>query len=505
MLTSQSADAAVFDKSGKSYWLSHVAEDSDWIRIISKAFFLILAVETVFAVPYWELASITHSPWPWIVGVLQLCVLLVVYRRRTAILSFCSRIITKPFDSYRNRRRWLVLWLIVGLAARLGWAVFFHVGLSSDSEMYYSRASLLVSAHTYQGSHWPPGLSLFLAPFLFVFGIHPWVTVLCGLLLFALTYWVTYLLADRLQGGTVSLVAPALFAVWPANVTLSVVNAKEALLALLVTGSLYLYLKALTSVPNVRAGPLVSAGALLGVAALTQPGLILFPGVLFLSGVIRKQRLLSNILGTVLVLVSMVLIILPWTYRNYLVLHRIVFMTTGGGDIFYRANNPIANGGYRPTGEISLPSDEVAADRLGYQAGESWIAHHPVDFGRLVIRKQMMYLGDEDVIGIYNVWKRDRIAPSRLYTPAKVICDGVWLAVWMLLVLGVTPLFRHSNWPMWFGICFLPILYQWMIDSVFESGARHHTPYLPLLCILVAMVLNLGASPKIIAGSASGR
>ncbi len=40
----------------------------------------------------------------------------------------------------------------------------------------------------------------------------------------------------------------------------------------------------------------------------------------------------------------------------------------------------------------------------------------------------------------------------------------------------------------------LTILYFWAIDSVFESGARHHTPLVGLLAILAASLA--GAEPR---------
>ena len=40
---------------------------------------------------------------------------------------------------------------------------------------------------------------------------------------------------------------------------------------------------------------------------------------------------------------AMLLAILPWTMRNKLVLHHFVLVSTNGGSIFYRANNPKAD------------------------------------------------------------------------------------------------------------------------------------------------------------------
>jgi len=57
-------------------------------------------------------------------------------------------------------------------------------------------------------------------------------------------------------------------------------------------------------------------------------------------------------------------------------------------------------------------------------------------------------------------------------------------------------LFKLSNWRLWFGFLFLPLAYQWAIDSVFESGPRHHVPYVALIAVLVGMVLASAAQLK---------
>jgi len=51
-------------------------------------------------------------------------------------------------------------------------------------------------------------------------------------------------------------------------------------------------------------------------------------------------------------------------------------------------------------------------------------------------------------------------------------------------------LFNLKNWQVWFGMLFLPLLYQWAIDSVFESGARHHVPYVAFISVLVGIALS---------------
>jgi hypothetical protein len=207
---------------------------------------------------------------------------------------------------------------------------------------------------------------------------------------------------------------------------------------------------------------------------------------------LRRKGVLCSARRTVVFSLALIAAISPWTYRNYLAFHRLVLISTNGGSVFYRANNPLANGNYSPEGQEPLPKDEFAADKKGYKAADDWIVHHSGAFAVLMVRKQVVYLGD-DALGPYESLKRDLDPSVALYASAKGISDLYWLALWTVLLLGFPLLFRLGNWQLWYGLLFLPLVYQWVIDSIFESGPRHHVPYVALISLLVGMVAGSAA------------
>jgi hypothetical protein len=305
-----------------------------------------------------------------------------------------------------------------------------------------------------------------------------------------------------------------LVAIWPGYFTLAGINCKESFLAVLMPAALLLYLKA-SDYRSVRAfglGPLsypasspegprfrwsfvIAAGVCMGFAALTQPGYLLFPAVVFGFEMLRAKGLLRATGRTMVFSIAMLAAVLPWTYRNYLVFHRTVLISTNGGSVFYRANNPLADANYSAEGEVPLPKDEFAADQLGYRLADDWIVHHPGDFAALIVRKQIVFWGD-DALGAYETLKRGLNPSVALYASVKGISNLYWLALWTVLFLGFPLLFKLSNWRLWFGFLFLPLAYQWAIDSVFESGPRHHVPHVALIAVLVAMVLSSAVQPE---------
>jgi hypothetical protein len=412
-----------------------------------------------------------------------------------------------------GNKAWISFWLIFGLAIRIAWIFRFPVGLKSDNFAYFQIAASWAQGHTDTGAFWPPGFSLFLTPWFRIFGAHLWVTEVCALIFFTATYFLTYALADRIQGGLASRIAPMLVAIWPGYLTLAGINCKESFLAVLVPATIFFYLQALdrpavfnfshppaSSEPvsnhsRFRWGFLLLSGLCMGFASLTQPGYMLFPAVIFGAEILRSKHLFRAVGRTIIFSIALIAVILPWTYRNYLFFHRMVLISTNGGSVFYRANNPLANANFSEGGEISLPKDEFAADRMGYKMADEWIAHHPVDFGVLMVRKQVVFLGD-DALGAYETLKRESNPSDILYASLKAISNLFWLAAWTLVLLGFPLLFGLSSWRLSYGILFLPFLYQWCIDSVFESGPRHHVPYLSLIAVLVSVVLSLAVSKE---------
>lgn len=469
-----------------------------WLRL-AQTVFVLLCAETLFSVPYRSVYLLRKSAFQaWFAELFVLAVIGIGFKYRQTILIRLSRFLKAP--SIGNNA-WLWLWLIIGITLRSAWALRFPVPLKSDNAAYFDIASRLAHGQNIDSIFLPPGLSLFLSPFLLIFGSHRWVPLICDLFLFIITYTLTYALANQIKGGLAARIAPMLVAIWPGFFPLAGVNSKETLLAALVPATLFFYLKASdlgigSFGKEIRWGYMITAGFCMGFAALTQPGFLLFPCVLFGFEMLRGTGFLNAALRITVISIAMLTAILPWTYRNYLNFHRMVLISTNGGTVYYLSNNPLAdpfiNAGHSDIGEIPLPDDEFEADKLGYKLGNDWIVHHPGAFAVLMIRKQVVFLGD-DALGAFESLKFHLDKTNPLYAPAKAISNLFWLGLWTLLFFGFPLLFRLCNWQLWYGLLFLPFVYQWAIDSVFESGPRHHVPYVALIGVLVGIVLSLAA------------
>jgi 4-amino-4-deoxy-L-arabinose transferase-like glycosyltransferase len=466
---------------------------------LAQVVFVLFCAETLFSLPYRSVYLLRQSAsQAWIAALFVLVMICACFAFRQPVLRALGSLLSAP--SIGNKA-WLSFWLIFGLALRLAWALRFPVTLKSDNLIYFDVAAKMAHGQSIVSVFNPPGLSLFLAPFFMVVGTHTWVPLLCALLLFIATYLLTYALAARIQGSLAARIATMLVAIWPSYFTLVGVNSKETLLAALVPATLYFYLKACDpkvglKEAHIHWGYVIAAGICMGFAALTQPGYLLFPCVLFGFEMLRDRGLLKAAVRITVFSIAMLASIAPWTIRNYLVFHRTVLISTNGGSVFYRANNPNANAQYEPENAAPLSKDEFEADKQGYKMAEDWIVHNPGAFAVLMVRKQVVFLGD-DAVGVFETLKFHIDHPVPLYAPAKAISNLFWLVLWTVLFFGFPLLFKPGNWRLWYGLLFLPFLYQWAIDSVFESGPRHHVPYVALLAVLAGMVLSSTAQQKL--------
>ena len=140
--------------------------------------------------------------------------------------------------------------------------------------------------------------------------------------------------------------------------------------------------------------PLILSGIFFALAVLTRPvGLFLFIFIIFL--ILFRQPRWDNVKHVVVLAMAMIILILPWTIRNYVVFGKFIPVTTQGSLVLWVSNNhgrpsPLAfsvhpgalfpAGRYFPTGlqlskALVVRDIFVAADlRYHYPAG-----FHPPD------------------------------------------------------------------------------------------------------------------------------
>jgi 4-amino-4-deoxy-L-arabinose transferase-like glycosyltransferase len=464
------------------------------------ALFLLVALEALYTIPksMWDLAVGGREAAGTLLGLGFAAVTAgVLWALRYRLAAWAGAIGERL--AAISGRLWLFLVTGLGIILRVAWVILFPAPFASDGLAYYDLAARLAHGLTYQTpfhewAEWPPGYPFLLFLHFRLLGVGPWAVNVANLLLFIGSMLAVYALARRFGEATARL-ATLLLALWPNLIASAGAATKEMVILFLLPALLLLYLRAGEETSPGRAAAMrLVAGMVLGYNTLTQPGVLLLAVAFAAYELLLRTPLLRAVGRLVLLGAGMLLVILPWTYRNYRVLHTPVLVTSCGGDVFYRANNPLATGGWIKNGEHPLKQyDELTRSRLGYQWGKEWIRAHPDQFLLLSLKKQVLFLGD-DAVGIYETLKRGLGIGGKAYALAKLGSNLYWIGIWALLL---TALFLR--WPTdWHRrpevmLFLLTILYFWAIDSVFESGARHHTPLAGLLAILAASLAEVGA------------
>lgn len=390
---------------------------------------------------------------------------------------------------------WLISLIVIGVLLRYIWAVSFPAPLSSDGATYFNLAERLLKFGYYRDArgdyaYWPPGYPFALYTVFMLTGAKTWAIVLINFLVYSLSILIAWGLAQLLFNEVVARFSTLIVALWPNAIFSTGLASKEMWLVLLLPLALLLYLYAVRSVSKWKGRCYALAtGAILGFASLTQPSLLLFGAVLALYEYLIASRWRDSVIRLMAILIGMTLVMAPWAIRNYSIFNAPVLVSTNGGDVFYRANNSLATGGYIPVGEHDLRQyAELERNKLGYQKGVEWIASQPTAFLSLAVKKQILFLGD-DASGVYETLKRGLGITDLRYLFLKIVSNGYWLSIWVLIMIAM---WRYhdgglENNP---ALCLLmlTVIYFLAIDSVFESGGRHHLPLLVVLSVLAAGV-----------------
>jgi 4-amino-4-deoxy-L-arabinose transferase-like glycosyltransferase len=466
--------------------------------------FLGLTIETLFSVPLlsWELATGASHPWTGACFALAVTagIAFVAWKWRDRLRGTLESLVA----SFSNVSvgRWLAICFVLGVLLRLLWAWQFPAPQRSDQASYFALARGLVERHQYgfpNGgmAYWPPGFPLFLASWFFIFGFKPWVPLLANIFLFGGTLVAVERLARRIGGPSASRLATLLLVPWPTMVMIVGFAGKELLVVFLLCLALLAFSSALEcSSGAVAFAFVVITGLLLGAMSLTQPSFMLFVSVLLVFDYLRNQDLLRAGIRGLVALAVLCAVILPWTFRNHRVLGEWVPISTNGGDVFYRANNPLATGGYTPRGEQSLEAlDEVSRGKVGFRLGKDWIREHPGRFLMLAIRKQILFLGD-DAQGAFETLKRGLGIGGIRYAAWKAVSNMYWLFLWTLILLMLATSWRTSlvQDPL-LAALILSFLYLLAIHSVFESGGKYHEPLIGVVAVLAAQAVAKSAAP----------
>jgi len=322
-----------------------------------------------------------------------------------------------------------------------------------------------------------------------------------NLLIGTATVGLTIHLAGRWFGPRTGLLAGVLLAIWPAQIQFTSVLNSELPMVLAMLAALAIW--------EARRGPDMLRGGLaglaLGVAALMRPTALLLPGVFIVARLLRGPRRGGAVLGAVARALGLLVVVLPWSLRNYRVFGEFVLISTNGGVNFWMGNSPGTAGGYQSPDPAAAYGGEVARDR---QLKAEALAHIRAPPGAFLKRTAIkaLRLHERESIGV--AWNERgleqaaaRISPAAVgpvIRGTKLVSNLYWWLVLALAVLGVIRLVLTRG-PL-AALLTAPVLiwaYFAAVHAVTVIQDRYHFAYVPCIAALAAVALTRGATTQI--------
>lgn len=283
-----------------------------------------------------------------------------------------------------------------------------HQQPKSDAAGYDRLAISLLTTKSYSNanglptSYRAPLYPLFLASIYSIFGhSYFWVRFIQAILS-ALLCIIIYLIGEQLFDRKIGFMSSLICVIYLPFVLFSYYGGPgflltENLFIFLFATSILFLAKLLRKPSTLNA---LFSGMFLGLSTLSRPITQLFPLILvvWLAFFLRlKAKMKLKLLF--IICFSFLIVISPWTIRNYLVHNRFVFLTTQSGKLFLAGNNPLAKGGWgvgylkslKYNQEISKEKDEVTLSRIYLKMGIEHLLANPQRIPRLLIKKILVF------------------------------------------------------------------------------------------------------------------
>ena len=376
----------------------------------------------------------------------------------------------------------LVLVIFISVLLRVGCALYLGAGVVAppnlnDQLSYHTLATRVITGHGLSfpvgwypyvpadepTAFWSFGYVLYLAGVYTTFGVYPLVArlvqaVVGGVLL----PWMTFRLTRRLfvdpsdvapyterassqareteltRGEVLGLLAAALVAIYPYFVLYSATLMTETFYITALLWSLERALavrERLSQEKPVGVGLAVTLGLSLGIAVLLRQSIlpwmvVLFVWLLWIGWRMGQSERVIKALATALV--PIVLLILPFTIRNYQVYGRFLLLNSNAGYAMFSAQHPMHGTNFQEFEAAPLPDElwgrnEAEMDQDLMRRGIGFVTADPQRYLLLSLSRVRAYLDFRPSEASSRVNAIGRVLSFGLFVPFMVY--GLWLAL----------------------------------------------------------------------------
>lgn len=349
-----------------------------------------------------------------------------------------------------------------------------------------------------EGGHptafWPVGYPGFLASIFFVFEASPRIAAIAQLILSALSSLIVLSLARRLFGSdTTGRLSILILAIYPNQIEYVGILLPETLVTFLLLSMLWAFVT--------WPGPIGAAvaGCLAGALVLTKPQFILLVILLPVITISSRRSRTARFRSAALVVVT-IIVVAPWTYRNWSTFHAFVPVSANDGINLLVGNNPSARGDYTPNdplvASVGHPNvaEQIAVNRRARDAALMWIWENPIAASALLPRKVWrLWAPDGEAEWSYQAGFSEYEANAVLFRFVRGLNQAFYVAILAAYITSIplylqTRLFRDEPWTL-FG--HFVVLVTTMVSLIFFGHSRFHFPAMPWIIMYGAWWLAM--------------
>lgn len=384
--------------------------------------------------------------------------------------------------------------LVTALTLRLLWIILIPTIPVSDSIMYdvFAQSISQGNGYAYPDGHltayWPVGIPGIYGALYYVFGQTFTAIIVFNLIIAVMSTALIMLIADKWFNHKTAIIAGVIYAFWPSQIQFTSVLASELVFNFFMLIGLYFWPKQLPS----QYSHLIVASIAFALATYVRPIAVLIPFILIATSFINKPQFSSHLKSSVCVLLTMAIVISPWSYRNYQLFDSFVLISTNGAPVLWMGNNPNSTGEYMPLLDIEF-SDEVERSKYYKQQAIEHIKSEPSVFIQRFFKRFIDYYKSE-TIGVH--WNNEGITKAlgeSWLTPLKIQSTLYWTAILLLSLFGGVKILTTGRKERVYltNPAFVLIAYFTVLHSIIASGDRYHFPIIPFLAIFSAYTLNI--------------
>ncbi len=330
----------------------------------------------------------------------------------------------------------------------------------------------------------PPGYPFFLAT-LMILSKNVIFIKLIQLCLYYLSAFLIYKITFLIRHNhNISLLSSVLFLLYPS--ILYIVNTLYPQILYMFLFLLLMYLLLLKS-KSIYIYSII--GIINGFLIFVIPIHILFlPIIIFL---IWKLNNKSNLYKSIIVFLLTIIVLLPWSWRNYKIFQEFVFISTNGGQNLLCGNSPKTKPNSGTTTNISEYIDEnviknlnqAKLDRYYREKALSFIKQKPLHYIGLYFKKFLNYFNYQN-----NLTTKNQSTIENPSTKLKFIVIAVtWFPILFLSIFGfIIKEIRKNTTNIYLILVFV---FSGLFYSIFFTRIRFRSPYVPFLIIIASQTI----------------